>query len=73
MKLSLFAALLLLSTVNVHAIPPVPPSPIKSGPVVLNCKDLNALTEEDIEDLNQDPERIVSVDHELREVCFKEN
>ncbi len=71
MKLSLFAALLLLSTVNVHAIPPVPPSPIKKAPVVVTCKDINALDEEEIEALNEDPERIVSVDLEIREICFK--
>ena len=45
---------------------------VESGEVV-TCKDLNALSEAEIEFLNEDPERIVSVDHDLREVCFKIN
>lgn len=71
MKLTLFSALLLLSAVNVHAIPPVPPTALKQGPAIITCKDLNALTEEEIAELNEDPEKIVSVDLEIREVCFK--
>ncbi len=66
----LFAMVISLSA-SVHAIPPVPPTPAKGEPTAVICKDANALTEEEIEELNQDSERIVSFDAELREVCYK--
>lgn len=71
MKLSLLLVFFAFGTA--HAIPPAPPSPIKKTQEVVTCKDLNALSEAEIEFLNEDPERIVSVDHDLREVCFKIN
>ena len=74
MKASIYSALIAIVislSANVHAIPPVPPTPAKTEPAVIICKDANALTEEEIEELNQDSERIVSFDADLREVCYK--
>lgn len=75
MKNSLYVTLFSLVSIlsfSVHAIPPVPPSPIRvTKESSITCKDLNALTVLEIEYLNEDPDRIVSVDQELREVCFK--
>ncbi len=75
MKTSLYVTLVALVSAlsfSVQAIPPVPPSPIKTAKEAqITCKDLNALTVEEIEMLNEDPERIVHVDLDLREVCFK--
>lgn len=75
MKNSLYVTLVALVSVlslSVHAIPPVPPSPIriaKESKII--CKDVNALTVEEIELINEDPDRIISFDEELREICYK--
>lgn len=76
MKASMLIALIALTSVlstSAQARPPFPPTSVNSEPVVIVCKDLNALTEDEIEFLNEDVERIISVDHELREVCYREN
>ena len=73
MKLSLLTAVFLLSALNVHAIPPSPPSPIKSGPTVLLCKNINSLTEDELEEINQDSGKVVSVDQETQVVCLRAN
>lgn len=66
----LFAMAISLSA-SVHAIPPVPPTPAHGEPVVIICKHDLALTVEEIEELNNDVEKFVSFDEELREICFK--
>lgn len=75
MKTSLYLALVILSSsisLGVHAIPPALPAPIvKMEQETVTCKDLNALTVEEIAQLNEDSERIVSVDLDIREICFK--
>lgn len=76
MKASMLVALIALTAVfstGAQARPPFPPTSVSSEPAVIVCKDLNALTEDDLELLNDDVERIISVDHELREVCYREN
>ena len=74
MKVSIYSALITIMvslSASVHAIPPVPPSPIQSKVEVIVCKHDLALTVEEIEDLNNDIEKFVSFDEELREICFK--
>ena len=74
MKVSIYSALLAIMislSANVYAIPPVPPTPSKSEPVVIVCKHDLALTEEEIEYLNNDVENFISFDSELGEICFK--
>lgn len=66
----LFAMVVTISS-TVHAIPPVPPTPIKSEPIIIICKHDLALTEEEITALNEDVEKFVSYDQYLREICFK--
>jgi len=76
MKASMLIALIALTAVmstGAQARPPFPPTSVSSEPAVIVCKDLNALTEDEIELLNEDVERIVSVDLEFREVCYREN
>jgi hypothetical protein len=68
---SALVALTIITSSNVYAIPPVPPSPAQEAPLMIICKDTNALTVEEIDLLNEDTDRIISFDQELREVCFK--
>lgn len=56
---------------NVHAIPPLPPTSIVAEQAEIVCKHDLALTEEEIKDINEDVEKIVSFDQDLREICFK--
>lgn len=74
MKASIYSALFAIAislSASVHAIPPVPPTPIKSEPVVIICKHDLALTEEEIQEINNDIEKFVSFNEQLREICFK--
>ena len=74
MKNTLYIALVAISTflsLSVYAIPPSPPTPIKEAPSIIVCKDANALTEKEIADLNENSEKIISFDQEMREICFK--
>ncbi|MBC7715036.1 MAG: hypothetical protein H7177_16940 [Rhizobacter sp.] len=74
MKNALYIALIATATVlsvSVQAIPPNPPTPAKDAPAVIICKDANALTSIEIEELNADTDKLISFDSELREVCFK--
>ena len=76
MKASMLIALIALISVistGVQARPPSPPTSIKSNSATIVCKDLNTLTEDELEELNEDVEKIVSVNLELREVCIKTN
>jgi hypothetical protein len=74
MKAALYIALIAMTTVlsvSVQAIPPAPPTPIEiDGPALIICKDANTLTENEIKDLNNDSEKVVSFDQELKEICF---
>lgn len=73
MKASLYMALMALTTtisISAHAIPPVPPSPASKAPVVITCRDLNSLDEEDIAEL--DNLEIISFDELTRELCTTE-
>ena len=74
MRATMYSALTALTIIlssNVYAIPPVPPSPAQEAPAMIICKDANALTVEEIDLLNEDTDRIISFDQEIREVCFK--
>ena len=70
MKASMLIALIALST-SVHAIPPVPPSPASSEPVVVRCVDFNSLDSEELAELEEDTSLIISLDQETREICIK--
>lgn len=78
MKTTLFALALVLvtfKTFDAHAIPPVPPSNPQerfldeSDDIV--CKDLNALTEEEIQYLDENEDALYSVHLDIRHICFK--
>lgn len=74
MKVSIYSvlfAIMISLSASVHAIPPVPPSPIGSEVEVIVCKHDLELTVEEIEDLNNNIEKFVSFDEELRIICFK--
>lgn len=74
MKTALYIALIATTTIlslSVQAIPPSPPTPVKEIPAMIICKDANALTEKEIDELNTDSDKIISFDQELREICFK--
>lgn len=75
MKAKLLITAMALASImtSAQARPPFPPSPASKEPVIIICKDMNALTEAEIEELNNDVEKIVSADQDLREVCFRAN
>ena len=78
MKTSLYMALVGLMTVasiSSYAIPPVPPSvAATSAPQIVVCVDFNSLSSEDLTELEkgvqENPEKIISLDEETREICF---
>lgn len=76
--LSLFMAVMLLGSFNVHAIPPVPPTAAsesifeeESESVI--CKDLNALSVEEIDYLDAHEDSIVSVYLDIRFICYNKD
>lgn len=73
MKASLYIALMALMTtvsISAHAIPPVPPSTTSKEPVVITCRDINSLDEDEIAEL--DNLEIISFDELTRELCTTE-
>lgn len=70
MKASMLIALIALST-SVYAIPPVPPSPVATEPVVIKCVDFNSMNSEELAELEEDTSRIISLDQETREICIR--
>jgi hypothetical protein len=70
MSKMVFFFIVSIITTNAYAIPPLPPTQIKEKEEII-CKDANALTEKEIEDLGSKADKIISFDEELREVCFK--
>jgi hypothetical protein len=72
MKASLYIALLALtSSISAYAIPPIPPSPIISGPVVIRCADYNSLDSDELAELEDNNGLIISSDQDTLEICFK--
>lgn len=77
MKTSLYMALIALTSIvsiSSHAIPPVPPSPATSEPRIVICRSFIEFTKEEIEqlekDVQNDSEKIVSLDQESGEICL---
>lgn len=74
MKASLYIALLALTaSISAHAIPPIPPSPLYSEPVIVRCADFNSLDSEELAELEDNRDLIISLDQETREICYKTN
>ncbi|MEA9357784.1 hypothetical protein SHI21_16250 [Bacteriovorax sp. PP10] len=72
MKASLYITLFALTaSISAYAIPPIPPSPIMSGPTVIRCADYNSLDSEELAELENDTSLIVSLDQDTRELCYK--
>lgn len=71
MKASLFIIALSVLSISAHAIPPVPPSPTKIEPSVVRCVDFNSLTSDELADLEDHTDKIISLDEESREICYK--
>ena len=84
MKISLSITLVAMMTAlsfSAHAIPPIPPSlmaalnakaKINTVPqTIIICRDINALSADELEDFEKSDDKIVSFDQETRELCLE--